>query len=201
MSLLRISTIRTDLQKPFTDRVNAIANELVVNPNWLMQVMWAESRLNAAAVNPKTKATGLIQFMPDTARGLKTSVEALKVMNPVDQLEYVRRYFLPYKGKMKSYYDVYSVVFFPALIGKPDTWVLQTNKLSAAVIAKQNPVVNINKDAQITVKEFKQYVFNSVLAAHRDIVFGAMKAAAPAAGGIAAAILLFFCSIAINSLI
>jgi hypothetical protein len=190
MSLLFISKIPATLRNAFTTRLQQIAAELGAKPDWLMQVMWSESRLNPAAVNPISKATGLIQFMPATAKSLGTSVDALKSMTAVQQLEFVRKYFLPYKGKMKSYYDVYAVVFFPALIGKPDTWVLQTARLSPGVIAKQNPVVNVNKDDKITVAEFKEYVYNSVVAANRSVIFSA------AAGlGIVAAVLVFFYSL------
>lgn len=190
MSLLFISKIPPTLRNAFTTRLQQIAAELGAKPDWLMQVMWSESRLNPAAVNPISKATGLIQFMPATAKSLGTSVDALKSMTAVQQLEFVRKYFLPYKGKMKSYYDVYAVVFFPALIGKPDTWVLQTARLSPGVIAKQNPVVNVNKDDKITVAEFKEYVYNSVVAANRSVIFSA------AAGlGIVAAVMVFFYSL------
>ncbi|HMO32315.1 MAG TPA: transglycosylase SLT domain-containing protein [Lacibacter sp.] len=225
MTLLRINTIPMALQSDFSRRVQEIAAELGIEPNWLMQVMWSESRLNPQAVNRQTgdpadpftraarRATGLLQFMPATARSLGTNNQAIFKMNALQQLELVRRYFLPWKGRMKSYYDVYSVVFFPALIGKPDTWVLQTSSLPAATIARQNPAVNINKDGKITVAEFKQYVFNSVLAAHRSLVFGQIQQAAqtaantvknnPGASGLVAGavlVFLFFYSLTINSL-
>ncbi len=200
MNLLRLNVIPDNLQVHFATKLVAIANELQANPNWLMQVMWSESRLKAGAVNPKSRATGLIQFMPDTAKSLGTSVEALRTMNAVQQLDYVRKYFLPYKGKLSSYYDVYSVVFFPAIIGKPDTWVLQTKRLSPGIIAKQNPVVNINKDSVITVGEFKKYVHNSVLAAHREAIFGVVKKVATGTGVALGLVLLFFCSITTNIL-
>ena len=40
-----------------------------------------------------TYATGLIQFMPDTAKGLGTTTDALKSMSVLDQLDYVDKYF------------------------------------------------------------------------------------------------------------
>lgn len=153
-----IGLVPSELRAAFVTRLNQIANELQVSPNWLMLVMYAESRLRADAYNRTSGASGLIQFMPATARGLNTTTDALRKMNHVQQLEYVRKYFLPYKGRMKNYYDVYAVVFFPAAIGKPDNWEFSTSGLSSSLIAKQNPAVNINKDGKITVAEFKQYV-------------------------------------------
>lgn len=201
MSLLRLNIIPDHLQVHFEKRLRQIASELVVKPDWLMQVFWAESRLKANAVNPKTKAVGLIQFMPDTAKGLGTTVEALRAMNAVQQLDYVRLYFLPYKGKMKSYYDVYSIVFFPALIGKPDNWVLQTKNLSPGVIAKQNPIININKDGQITVAEFKKYVYNSVAAAHRAVIFIQENPGKSAGAALALILFVFFYPLTINTIL
>lgn len=187
MTLLRINTIPLALQPAFAKRVIEISSELVIQPNWLMQVMWSESKLNPQAVNRQpgdpadpftraaSRATGLLQFMPATARSLGTTTQAIYRMTALQQLEYVRKYFLPWKGRMHSYFDVYSVVFFPAIIGKPDTWVLQTSRLPAATIAKQNPAVNLVRDSQITVAEFKEYVRRSVAPAHRSVVFSQLQ--------------------------
>jgi hypothetical protein len=172
MSLLYLNKIPASDQQAFDKKVVDIANGLGVNPNWLMQVMYSESRLNPRAVNPYSGAVGLIQFMPATALSLGTTATALKNMNAIQQLDFVRKYFLPYRGKMKSYYDVYAATFFPALIGKPDDWILQTKSLKAATIAKQNPAVNMNKDNQITVSEFKQYVRSTVSKNNAALIFG-----------------------------
>jgi hypothetical protein len=139
-----------------------------------MMVMWSESRLNAQAVNKQPgdtedplaraakRATGLIQFMPDTALRLGTTNKALYSMTAIDQLHYVYKYFKPWTGKMKSYFDLYLVTFFPAAIGKPDDYVLQTGKLSASLIAKQNPFFDVNKDGKLTVGEIKRRMYESI---------------------------------------
>ena len=145
-------------QSAFADKVNKISTALKVNPDWLMLVMHSESRLNHKIVNP-IGATGLIQFMPDTARGLGTTTQALREMTNVEQLDYVYKYFKPYAGKINSYFDLYLITFFPAGMGKPENWVMQTKKLSASKIAQQNPAINKwAKDDVITVGEFKKYV-------------------------------------------
>lgn len=55
-----------------------------------------ESGWNPAARNPTpgSTATGLIQFIESTARGLGTSTAALARMSTAEQLPYVERYFL-----------------------------------------------------------------------------------------------------------
>lgn len=130
-----------------------VADILGVQPEWLENVMWIESRLNPQAVNKVSGATGLIQFMPATAKALGTTTDELLKMDFDQQMEYVYLYLRPYRGKMKSQVDVYLAVFFPAAIGQPDDYVLQTSKLSAALIAKQNPAYDLNKDGKITKAE------------------------------------------------
>ena len=49
-------------KKEFTEKVNNICTELRIEANWLMFVMWFESKLNPQAVNPISGATGLIQL-------------------------------------------------------------------------------------------------------------------------------------------
>ncbi|NLO72299.1 MAG: lytic transglycosylase domain-containing protein [Porphyromonadaceae bacterium] len=143
----------------FLEELKRICALLMMNPEHLMVVMYAESRLNPQAVNPKSNATGLIQFMPKTALSLGTTVAALKLMTNVEQLAWVYKYFLPYKGKMHSVYDVYKAVFFPASLGKPKDWVFQTSTLSAKTIADANKIIdNFPRDGKITVREFETYV-------------------------------------------
>jgi hypothetical protein len=61
----------------------------------------------------KYRATGIIQFMPRTAKGLNTTTQALYKMTNVQQLDYVYKYFLPAKGKLKSFEDLYLYTFYP----------------------------------------------------------------------------------------
>lgn len=145
-----IDSVKHSNKKVFEAELRKYANMLGIDPNWLQAVMFLESSLNPRAVNSVTGATGLIQFMPATARALGTTTAALKALSGEQQLYYVWKYFKPYAGKLHNFADVYFAVFFPAAIGQPDTYVLQTSKLSARVIATANPGYDLNKDGQIT---------------------------------------------------
>lgn len=101
-------------------------------------------------------ATGLIQFMPATAVGLGTTTAKLRAMDPVSQLDYVQRYYQPYRSKIKQFVDLYLATLFPAAMGKPDSFVLQTSKLSPSTIAKANPLFDLNRDQKITVGEIRE---------------------------------------------
>ena len=158
----------------FEQTVKDISAKLGINPSWLMMVMWSESRLNAQAVNKQAgdtddalvrsarRATGLIQFMPDTALNLGTNTVALYRMDAVTQLQYVYKYFKLWAGKMKSYFDLYFVTFFPSAIGKPDDYILETPTKSRFTIAKQNPFFDTNKDGMLTVGEIKRRMYESI---------------------------------------
>jgi hypothetical protein len=159
---------RGESKTEFESKLRRICDLLGINPNWLMVVMFNESGLNAQAVNKQRgdspdpftraalRATGLMQFMPKTARGLGTSTQALYKMSAIDQLDYVYRYFKGYAGRIKSYFDLYMITFFPAAIGKADEWIIQTAEVAASVIANQNPGLDYNKDGKITVGEAKR---------------------------------------------
>lgn len=178
MSLLYINLVPSNEQKEFEEKVKYVANLLLTNPDWLMQVMKAESNIRADIRNTSYPfkdgyATGLIQFIPDTARSLGTTTTELEKMSRVQQMDYVYKYFKPYTGRLNSYFDVYLVVFFPVAIGKPDSWVFEIKNLSRTKIAKSNPAIDINKDGQITIAEFKQYLINTVQEQYRKDIFEA----------------------------
>lgn len=146
----------------FINKVKVISTAIGSEPNWLMQVMYSESGLNPQAVNKYTGAVGLIQFMPDTAAALGTSLNELKQMSNVQQLDYVFKYLKPFTGKVKSYIDLYFSIFFPLAMNKPLDWVFQTAKLSASLVAHQNPVFDLNKDGKITVAEVQDAMWNFI---------------------------------------
>lgn len=169
MSLIFAENVKTN-QKAFIEKVILISTKLSIDPNWLMAVMQFESGLNPAKVNPFSKAVGLIQFMPDTAQSLGTSLTALKAMSNVQQLDYVYRYLSFYKSKIKAFVDLYFAVFFPLAIDKPLEWVFESKKLSRSKIAEQNPVFDINKDGKITVAEVQEILFSRIPVAKRDLI-------------------------------
>lgn len=169
MNLIFSEKVKTN-QTAFLNKVVYICQKLEVDPNWLMAIMNFESGLNPQKENPKSKAVGLIQFMPDTAILLGTSVEKLKAMSNIQQLDYVWKYLVTYKKKIKSFIDLYFAVFFPLAIGKPLTWIIEAKKLSRSKIAEQNPVFDINKDNQITVAEVQEIIFSRIPVAQRDLI-------------------------------
>lgn len=136
----------------FLQKVKEMAGRLGVKPEWILAVMKNESGMSTTAKNPNGGATGLIQFMPATAKGLGTTTEALSKMSAVEQLKYVEKYYAPYKGKIKSGTDLYMATFWPAGIGKPDSY-----NIGGAEVARVNKIFDLDKNGQITAGEFRRY--------------------------------------------
>ena len=155
---------------PFIQKLGVICVNLGIKPEWLMICMAIESAktFTPNIVNHDTGATGLIQFMPSTAHDLGTSCEELARMSTVEQLDYVYKYFKPWTGRMKSFTDVYLVIFFPAAVGKPDDYPLGLNPDMQARIARVNPGYDINRDNVIQKKEIKEMVTRFIPVAWKD---------------------------------
>lgn len=151
-------------QASFINSVMAISKKLGIDPNWLMAAMDLETggTFSPSVQNPLSSATGLIQFIESTAKGLGTSTAALKQMNNVDQLQYVYKYLLPYASRIKSFVDLYLTIFFPVAVGKPLNFIIEAKNLAASTIAKANPLFDTNKDSKISVSELQDVLLKRV---------------------------------------
>jgi len=103
----------------FLNNVNKYAKEKGIKASDLLSVMAAESRIDPTSVNKVSGATGLIQFMPDTARGLGTSTEELRKMSRSQQFEFVKKH-LDQAGLKSgsSGGEIYAKVFLPGRKGE-----------------------------------------------------------------------------------
>jgi hypothetical protein len=149
------------IQDPdFKKKLEKIAGALGTTPNAMLAVMKQESGVNPAAVNDKSRATGLIQFMPATARMLGTTTDELGKMDGVQQLDYVYRYY-KYTGVGDgSAGDLYMATFMPKYVGYPDSHVLGQRGASgfSGKVYAQNDGLDRNKDGTITVGDVKKSV-------------------------------------------
>ena len=99
----------------FLQSVVKIAQSVGAKPEDLLKTMLYETggTLSPSARNPRTKATGIIQFMPATARGLGTNIDALAQMTPQEQLVFVQKYLKQNSRgqKLNSFRKVLSTIF------------------------------------------------------------------------------------------
>ena len=155
----------TGIDPAFQAKAQQVANNLGVSLEDLLGIMRHESGLNPGAVNPYTNATGLIQFMPNTARSLGTSIEALKNMSAIEQLDYVEKFYKPIAGKAKDIGDLYMFTFLPAAVGKPNNFVIgasgSSNKvfgINQNALYKQNKTFDADKKGYYTVGDVKNRI-------------------------------------------
>lgn len=136
----------------FKRKLVALAARIGVQVDYLMAAMAFETgaRFTPDVQNPKTRATGLIQFMPATAKALGTSIDALAAMTAEAQLDYVEQYFAPYKGKLANLGDVYMAILWPRGVGKADDFVLFADGDTAY---KSNRGLDLNQDGKVTRHE------------------------------------------------
>tara|TARA_R110000782_G_scaffold47861_1_gene104901 strand:- start:1497 stop:3746 length:2250 start_codon:yes stop_codon:yes gene_type:complete len=141
-----------DSDPEFADRVNELGDKLGINPAALMAVMHFEtggtfgtSTANAAG----SGATGLIQFMPSTARALGTTTEELAGMTRVQQMDYVESYFDQFGSSIRGgeVDDIYMAVLWPAAIGKEDGYPIFRQGTTAY---EQNAGLDTNRDGTVT---------------------------------------------------
>lgn len=158
----------------FINAVEGVAGNLGIPVGWLYSVMSFETggtfdptELNKAG----SGATGLIQFMPDTALGLGTSVEELAKMSRAEQMQYVQAYLEPYKGLMQRPEDLYLAIIYPKALlnGWTDE---QTFGTKGTKIYDQNPIFDMDKDGTISIGEIRQYFGGSQHAARYTLFDG-----------------------------
>lgn len=160
------------VSRTFRERVRWIANDLGgFTADDLMDAMgWESNGTFRADIRNMagSGATGLIQFMPETAlpyfhtaaaiaamtkeeRAAKgrAATDKLAAMTPEDQLNYVYRYFRPFKGRLKGLGDLYMAILWPNGVGRPDTFPLW-DKATRPTTYRQNAGLDVNKDGTIT---------------------------------------------------
>lgn len=145
----------------FRDKVRLISARLGIDPSDLMTCMaWESGR----SFSPSKKnmagsgATGLIQFMPATARDLGTSTAALAMMTAEQQLDWVEKYFQPFKGKLHNLADLYMAILWPKAVGKPLEYVLW-DKDTRPTTYRQNAGLDLDRDGEVTKAECSAKLF------------------------------------------
>ena len=145
----------------FKESVSATAKRLGISEDDLYTVMAMETAgtFDPAIQNPKSKATGLIQFTEPTAKGLGTTTAELAKMSRTEQMKYVEK-FLSNKGiSGKGLSDIYMAILFPVAVGKPDSFVLFGKGATVqgfgegSLAYEQNKPLDINNDGSITKAE------------------------------------------------
>jgi hypothetical protein len=141
-----------------------MGQRLQIDPSYIAAVMAFESGFNPAATNSHSKATGLIQFMPTTARSLGTTVDRLRSMSAAEQLPYVEAFYDYWAGKLKTPGQVYMSTFMPAHTFKPQDYVIA---VKGEKVYDWNSGLDIDKDGSLTVGDVTRRIEGMVASARK----------------------------------
>lgn len=166
------------LHPDFIDGLLWIESKIALKPEILVPCMKFESNINPKTRNPKSTASGLIQFMAGTAKNLGTTIEKIRAMDAMAQLSYVYKYFADQREDWTGMNvdDVYMAILWPLAVGKSSDYVLWDSKDGAYVV---NKGLDWNKDGKITkaeackrVRELQKegYEDGNVLYQHNEIL-------------------------------
>ena len=135
----------------FIRGVEAMAGRLGARPEYILAVMSFETGGTFdPAIRNGIGATGLIQFLPSTARGLGTTTDALARMSSVEQLRFVEKYFdqTNFRGRLGSLEGLYTAVLSGTARSNPNDVLFRRGTRAY----EQNPL-DWNRDGQITAGE------------------------------------------------
>ncbi len=96
-------------------------------------------------------------------------IEAFKQMSSVKQLDYVKQYLLPYKGKLNNPQDAYLSVLYPKAVGQgsnPNYVVFSQGSNAYEKNKHFDGVVDGKKDGVVTVQEATKEITDRLKVAH-----------------------------------
>ena len=149
------------LGKGFCAKLEQVAKNINCNPADLIGMMQSESGINPCAYNNNGGATGLIQFMPSTARSLGTTTSELLNMSAIEQLDYVEQYFSNWtggSGEELTGGDLYTLCFLPAYLDRDV--LCSSSDSSTSSYYRANSALDADKDGKITKEELDLRVEN-----------------------------------------
>ena len=148
---------------PFVQKVIEVAKELNCSfIDLLCCISFETGRTMSPSIRNSIGATGLIQFIPDTAVDLGTTTNKLAAMTRVEQMDWVLKYFK--KGPIRkisnpTLEDLYMQILWPRAVGKPLEYVLFS---SPSIKYVQNNGLDANMDGNITKDEVAAKVRNQL---------------------------------------
>ncbi len=144
----------------FEEKVKSVAGLLDVPAEWLMSVMYSESKFNPAAVNHKgSGATGLIQFIVPTVKDLNRKLGTnlymsdIRNMSAVDQMDLVYAYLQNVRevyGDYNTLTDLYLAILYPKAIGKDYCYTLYAKPSQRY---RLNSGLDENRDGRVSVSD------------------------------------------------
>ena len=153
--------------KDFENKVREVADKLSIPPDWLMAVMHAESRFDASISNRQgSGATGLIQWMPKTIAEYDITIDQLRNLNHVEQLDFAYRYLDDQRkrhGNYQSLTNLYLAILYPNALGKEYCHTLYANPSQAY---KMNKGLDGDRDGRVTIGDIDRLLKRKYMPAY-----------------------------------
>ena len=163
--------------------VDDLAQYLSVPPLWLVAAFHLESSLYPGAKNG-IGAVGLNQMLPSTLAQWGITPEQYRTGSVAYQLEVMKKFFAPIRGKVKRAGDLYLFNLYPAAviqnypmdyaIGRDEDFTTR-NGVSLNKIYDGNAGLDFNKDHVLTRQDVVQYFetrYDEVIAQKGGFFFG-----------------------------
>lgn len=161
--------------KDFYYKSKSIAAQLGVSHEDFLAVIALETNYTFSPSVSNKGATGLIQFLPRTAIGLKTTTQELAKLTRTEQLDWVLKYFKGTKLvniSKPNIGDLYTAVIWPDAIGTSENTVIWT---AGSLFYEENHLFDVGDG----VKPKKGYItkgdFNRTVALFLPYVRQALK--------------------------
>jgi len=155
LKINRIGNTMADIfQYEHRQIVKSISDELGIDQKQIYKLIYNESKGSTTITNPNSKAIGIIQWLPSTAKHYGTTTKEIKEMSLRGQLYLARLYFKDTLPKHKSYRNLQLALLCPKAVGKSDYYVVadSTTKYGKKVLQYYSKH-DINNDNVITVEE------------------------------------------------
>ena len=111
--------------------LRATAARLNIPYEWLTYLAYAESRLDSKAKNPKGSAFGLHQITKRACENIDVDYNKYIKMSPYEQLLVSEKYLKQYKKGFSSFGELYSFLYLPLIIDKPNNYKIPQKYLDA----------------------------------------------------------------------
>lgn len=135
----------------FNTALEKLSKQYGINKDWVNRLIQLESGGDTTAKNKSGSASGIIQMIDSTARGVGTTAEDLRKMTATEQLPFAFKYWDKYKGKINQPTDLYIANMYPKALGKPDDYKLEGNVYAG------NKALDKDKKGYITVKDIRKH--------------------------------------------
>ena len=157
----------------FERKVRRISRRLEMPPEWLMAVIHAESQFDGGTTSSiGSGATGLIQWLPETAKNLNTTIAKIRNMNHLEQLDLIYDYLSEHleaneKERFESLTEVYVAVLFPQVSSQmtDEAYKIYT---TPSIAYKMNAHLDMDTDGNLTVSDLDAYLQNSYDCAYQE---------------------------------